>query len=170
MRFASAQHKHTFLRDLQAHLAAVALVPEHSEPAPSLVSKQLQELLVYLGCTLEFYEAVPVGADLTHVLDRWFLWLLEDELGAYETSEPVAALYRRRLAGDEPLIAEWKAATAAAAAAAAATAAAYAAATAAAATAAGAAAAAYAVTEQAECLTRMRSALLKIVGETEART
>jgi hypothetical protein len=82
--------------------------------------------------------------------DEWMLWLLEKELGKYPTSEPVAALYRRRLAGDEPSQGEWAAADAAADAAAAAAAAARAADAAAAAAAAAARAAAYAAAAAAD--------------------
>ena len=44
------------------------------------------------------------------VRDRWMVSLLTEELAAYPVCAPVAELYRRRLAGDEPSQQEWKAA------------------------------------------------------------
>jgi hypothetical protein len=71
-------------------------------------------------------EAMPVGADLDAAVDRWLLDLLVDpERGVVaHTAEgsaqraavdAVAALYRRRIEGDEPTRDEWRSATAAAA-------------------------------------------------------
>lgn len=93
--------------------------------------------------------AIPVGADLGLVVDRWLLDILADsERGVVRHTaegsaqraavDAVAALYRRRLSGDEPAQAEWRTARRAA------DAAAYAAADAARAAAADAAAYAYA--------------------------
>jgi hypothetical protein len=73
-------------------------------------------------------EAIPVGADLTGVLDRLAYEVLTDEwhgmreVTAADTDERqavdrVAELFRRRIAGDEPLRTEWVAAGDAAAAA-----------------------------------------------------
>lgn len=101
-------------------------------------------------------EAVPAGADLSQVVDRWVLDILADpEHGVWKYTkdgtdqraavEAVSGLYRRRLAGDEPARVDWDSARKAARrAAAAAYAYAYAAAAAAAADAAAAAAYAYA--------------------------
>jgi len=109
--FASARHKQKFLHDLRAYLAARALVPDTTYEAPALkLDPKLSCLINWLRCTLNFYDVLPIKADLTHVLDRWFLWLLEDELRTYRTSAPVTALYRRRLAGDEPTTKEWRSA------------------------------------------------------------
>lgn len=64
-------------------------------------------------------EALPVGADLSQVVDRWTLDLVADPdhgvgrhaLGERQQQvvEQVAALTRRRLAGDEPDAAAWRA-------------------------------------------------------------
>ncbi len=54
-------------------------------------------------------------ASIIRSRDEWFYWLLTVELGGYASSAPVAALYQRRLSGDEPTRAEWAAAAAAAA-------------------------------------------------------
>jgi hypothetical protein len=83
-----------------------------------------------------FIETVPVGVDLTPVVDQFLLTLLKDpEHGAIrhtnERTRPkvqaVIEMYERRIAGSNPTIAEWRAAAAAAYAAADAAAAAYAA-------------------------------------------
>lgn len=68
---------------------------------------------------VEAVTAIPVGADLTPVYDRWVLDLLDDpEHGvlrnvtqeeARVATEAVAAGLRRRLAGDDPGEAEWSA-------------------------------------------------------------
>jgi len=151
--FKTERHKQDFLHDLQAYLAARALVPDlpyeelpYEEPVLEL-TPQLHALIIRLACVLDFYEALPINADLTHALDRWLLWLLEDELGKYETSAPVATLYRRRLASDEPTTNEWRSATAYAAT---------------------AASAARAAADDAAnaYYTRMRTTLIKIVKET----
>jgi hypothetical protein len=76
--------------------------------------------LIYLRDQLQihpvdFYEAIPVKADLTQVVDKFLFWLLSVELKAYDVCKPVAELYQRRLAGDEPSKSEWKKAEAAAA-------------------------------------------------------
>ena len=93
-----------------------------------------------------FLGAIRPGADLSLVWPRFAVWLLTVELSKWRapTIDAVVALYERRIAGDEPTVAEWKAAAAAASAAADAAydAAAYAAAYAAASTAATAATAA----------------------------
>jgi hypothetical protein len=63
-------------------------------------------------------QAIPVGADLSRVIDRWLLDILADpEMGvrgliadgsAQRTAvDAVVALYERRLAGDEPTRDEW---------------------------------------------------------------
>lgn len=46
---------------------------------------------------------------------RFALWLFDVDLVRYPTSAPVAELYRRRLAGAEPGVMEWRDAAAAAA-------------------------------------------------------
>ena len=51
------------------------------------------------------------------VRDRWFLWLLTEEIEQRPCVVAVAELYRRRIAGDEPTVKEWKTAAAASAAA-----------------------------------------------------
>jgi hypothetical protein len=64
-------------------------------------------------------EAIPVGADLSLVLSRWMLDILDDpnhgvwiftEVRSCSRAavEAVAALYRRRLAGDEPDAEDWR--------------------------------------------------------------
>ena len=45
---------------------------------------------------------------LEQVRDRWFLWLLAEELQQLPGGVAVSELYRRRIAGDEPAAAEWK--------------------------------------------------------------
>ena len=71
----------------------------------------------HLAWPEEFLAAIPVGADLSGVADRFVLWLLEDtrqycELISIVDYDIVIALYRRRIAGDEPSKKEWKAASA----------------------------------------------------------
>jgi hypothetical protein len=105
--FHNVQEKNDFLHMLRAHLAAQALAPG-SSLRPALVDLSLVSLVHYLTIDLVFHESIPVGADLTQVIDHWFLWLLEAELGEYKASAPVAALYRRRLEGDEPPEEKWK--------------------------------------------------------------
>lgn len=76
-------------------------------------------------------DALSQSADTTHALSRWFVWLLGDELAPHDKRgqcAKVAALYSRRLSGDEPSVQQWRAAAYAAAADAAAYAYAYAAA------------------------------------------
>jgi hypothetical protein len=67
---------------------------------------------------VEAVSAIPVGADLTPVCDRWFLDLLDDPAHgvlrnvtheAQVATEAVAAGLRRRLAGDDLTDAEWSA-------------------------------------------------------------
>lgn len=48
------------------------------------------------------------------IRDKWFLWLLDVEFKNYFVCRPVADLYRRRIAGDEPTRKEWAAVAAAA--------------------------------------------------------
>ncbi|HZZ20295.1 MAG TPA: hypothetical protein VFE25_13040, partial [Opitutaceae bacterium] len=71
-----------------------------------------------------FLEAVPVGADLSLVVTEFMLWLLVDKNdGVIRVAsaagkiaiETVAALLRRKLAGDNPSVGEWNKAAAAAA-------------------------------------------------------
>lgn len=70
---------------------------------------------------LAFLEAIPVGADLSGVADRFKLWLLTDS-GLLDRSRPdvaaaidrVADLLSRRIAGTEPGPEEWSAAESAA--------------------------------------------------------
>jgi hypothetical protein len=169
--YSTQKHKRAFT----AHLAASALAPGYGPGPACTLPEQLTRLIDKLECTLEFFEAVPIGADLTDVLPRWFLWLLTEELGQYPTSKPVAELYHRQLAGDPPTKKEWGAAYAAYAAAATAAAAyaAYAAAYAAYAATDATAYAAYAAiaatdaaaTDTAACYKRMREALLRITHE-----
>ena len=60
-----------------------------------------------------FAGAIPPGADLTTVRDRWLLWLLDGEDSPLapidEQLEPLAGLLRQRLAGDEPDTEAWNA-------------------------------------------------------------
>ena len=66
-----------------------------------------------------FVRAISPGADLSRAGDEWLLWLLAGEGSplAQWHGEPwvagVAALYRRRLRGDEPDAHDWAAARAA---------------------------------------------------------
>ena len=53
-----------------------------------------------------FLRAIPEGADLGRVWPQFAIWLLTEEAPS-ASGEAVAALYRRRLAGDEPTDAEW---------------------------------------------------------------
>ena len=46
------------------------------------------------------------------VRDRWFLWLLTEDLKQLPCVVAVAELYRRRIAGDKPTVEEWRAAAA----------------------------------------------------------
>ncbi len=72
-----------------------------------------------------FLAAIRPGADLSMVLPRFFLWLLVDPTdGVLQFAKSdkskiaisaVAALYVRRIAGDEPKLNEWKTAAEAAA-------------------------------------------------------
>jgi hypothetical protein len=177
--YSTQEQKREFLFVQRAHHAAILLAPDYGPEPPCVLSGQLPVLLKKLECTLEFFEAVPIGADLTDVLPRWFYWLLTEELGKYPTSKPVAELYRRQLAGDPPTQEEWRAATNTAAyathaaARAGQTAAAYAThaaaragQTAAYAAAAAAAAAADADAAASASATRMREALINIAKET----
>jgi hypothetical protein len=85
---------------------------------------------------VEFVEAIPVGADLSGVADRFLLWLLVDEqfgmrqwanAQGQATIDRVAGRYRLKMSGNLPPLEEWhEARSAAAAAADAAAAAAYA--------------------------------------------
>lgn len=63
-------------------------------------------------------EAIPVGVDLSQVVDRWMLDILTNPAGGvarytndgtaqHAAIEAVAELYRRRLAGSEPTLHEW---------------------------------------------------------------
>ena len=79
----------------------------------------------YKSWPVRIMDAIPVGADLSHVVAEWLLWLLIDKRHGviqYATTDrqrqiirDVADLYVRRLAGDEPTRDEWSTATAAAA-------------------------------------------------------
>ena len=60
-----------------------------------------------------FLGAIPEGADLSRVWPQFAIWLLTEETPS-ASGEAVAALYRRRLAGDEPTDAEWSRAAGAA--------------------------------------------------------
>ena len=111
------------LTDIRAHLAANAL-----EPGSSLQPEWLPLRLVHLTNKIELpldqlIEIAGDRSDLNRIVDRWLYWLLSVELKQYKTSAPVAELYRRRLAGDEPKKKEWEKARSDAAAAATATAA-----------------------------------------------
>jgi hypothetical protein len=55
-----------------------------------------------------FLSAIKPGADLSMVWPRFALWMLDVELRKYTTSAPVAALYRRWVAGDKPSVKEWR--------------------------------------------------------------
>jgi len=55
-----------------------------------------------------FLSSIPVGADLSLAWSRFAVWLFEVELERYATSKPVAALYSRRIAGDEPSDDDWR--------------------------------------------------------------
>ena len=55
--------------------------------------------------------ALVQDANTTHALSRWYVHILTVELGAFDDSgrcAAVAALYARRIAGDEPTDDEWK--------------------------------------------------------------
>jgi hypothetical protein len=56
-----------------------------------------------------FLAAISPGASLSMVAAHWTIWLLEEELcrWASDASRVVVALYRRRIAGDEPSAGEW---------------------------------------------------------------
>jgi hypothetical protein len=56
--------------------------------------------------------ALRPGADTTHVWTRFVIWILREECPSV-TGEGVAALYERRLAGDEPQQEKWTQAEAA---------------------------------------------------------
>jgi hypothetical protein len=173
--FTSVRNRATIVAALRARDVAEALVPNRQ---PHVEVPGVPEKLLRLADTVrlprpELVEAIPLHADVTCVVDRWLLWLLEEELREYKTSAPVAALYRQRISSDEPTREEWAAAANAAIAAARAAAAnaAIAAARAAAAAANAAIAAARAAAAasrrspaayEAVC-ERMRTALLRIV-------
>jgi hypothetical protein len=117
--FKSAAQKDRFLSALRATSTIHVLGGKPKKPK----ELEVPQALIYLRDKLEihpvdFYGAVPIKADLTSVVDRFLYWLLSEELKAYDVCKPVAELYRRRLAGDEPSQKEWMAAAAAAAAAA----------------------------------------------------
>jgi hypothetical protein len=71
----------------------------------------------YKSWPVRIMDAIPVGADLSHVVDEWLLWLLIDKRhGVIQHAETdrqrkvirdVADLYVRRLADDEPTRNEW---------------------------------------------------------------
>lgn len=73
----------------------------------------------------QFLEAIPVGADLSLVIPKFLLWLLVDgnhgvlrfarNAKSKNAIENVAALLRRKIAGDDPSIEEWRKAREAAA-------------------------------------------------------
>ncbi len=90
----------------QAHLAECAILRDFN-PTPPGVDSQLHSLALHLKADL--VELYSIDLD-PHTMTRWFLWLLEVELGKYATSGLVAKLYRRRLVGDEPTKEEWAAA------------------------------------------------------------
>ena len=56
-----------------------------------------------------FLRAIPVGADLSMVWCRFSLWLLTDGLPkrSRHIAADMAALFRRRIASDDPTPAEW---------------------------------------------------------------
>ena len=96
------------LLDIRAHLAANALEPD-SSPQPEWLPMRLVYLTNKLELPLDqLISAASDHTDLNRVVDRWLYWLLSVELKQYKTSAPVAELYRRRLAGDEPKKKEWK--------------------------------------------------------------
>lgn len=62
-------------------------------------------------------EAIPTGADLSGVMDRFRAWMLRDLLNIPDLAadvraavEGMAVLFERRVAGDEPTETEWQAA------------------------------------------------------------
>ena len=64
----------------------------------------------------EVMAAIPVGADLSQVIDKAVLWTLRHDLETpidypegIARHEQLIALYERRLAGDEPPDSEWQA-------------------------------------------------------------
>lgn len=59
------------------------------------------------GWPLRVMEAIPVGADLSHVWGRWALWMLRNLPRESPGTLAVAGLYERRLAGTEPSREEW---------------------------------------------------------------
>lgn len=66
-----------------------------------------------------FFKAVPVGVDLSRVVDHFMLWILTDEDGIRKNGagcpyviasiNTVTALYKRRLIGDNLKMAVWRA-------------------------------------------------------------
>jgi hypothetical protein len=68
--------------------------------------------------TQRFFDAVHTGANLSKIKDRTMVWLLTDEEGprrharrngrVMASLDAVAALYGRRLDGDEPTASEWE--------------------------------------------------------------
>jgi len=79
----------------------------------ALLIDRLHELLPFalsLDWPGRVAHALTPGADTTHVLSRWFVWLLRVELkdhDAFGYCAKVAALYECRLAGDEPSATTW---------------------------------------------------------------
>lgn len=69
---------------------------------------------------IRFADAIAVGSDLSRVSDEWFFWLLADhehgvvnccgeQVEAKDAVEGMAALFRRRLSGENPSKQEWAA-------------------------------------------------------------
>jgi len=54
--------------------------------------------------------ALTPGTVTTHAWSRWVIWLLREECQS-SVGEEVAALYERRIAGDEPSATEWRTAS-----------------------------------------------------------
>ena len=63
-----------------------------------------------------FLKAIPVGADLSNVINELMYWLMTDKDGIQKHARPdrlkaikqVAGLYKKRLAGKEPSVKEWE--------------------------------------------------------------
>jgi hypothetical protein len=63
---------------------------------------------------LRFAEAIPVGADLSHVYDQWCAWMLGDpthgliKISDEPSVKAMADLFARASRGDEPSNPEWE--------------------------------------------------------------